>query len=71
MPAVTVDRGQIDRLARPASGAEHVEPQRLGEQCGPDGGRPQHVACEAPIPTAEDDLCLGVRRSVRSIAGPA
>jgi hypothetical protein len=41
---MTVQRTEIDRSARPAAGAEHVQPRRSGDQRGADRGRPQHVS---------------------------
>jgi hypothetical protein len=39
---------------------------RCGEQRGPDGGRPQHVAAggQAPIPAVDDELRLEARGAV-------
>jgi hypothetical protein len=70
---VTVERAQIDRPARSASGAEHIEPRRPGEQCGSDGGRPQHVAAsgKASIPAIDDKLRLEARGAVRLQLGGA
>jgi hypothetical protein len=41
---VTIDGAQINRPARPAGWAEHIEPRRPGDQRGSDRWRPQHVA---------------------------
>jgi hypothetical protein len=63
----TVDGAQINRPARPAAWAEHIEPRRSGDQRRPNGGRPQHVAAggEASVPAIDDELCLKARRAVR------
>jgi hypothetical protein len=49
---MAVDHAQIDCPARPASREEYIEHGVSGDQRGPDGGRPQHVAADgqAPIP---------------------
>jgi hypothetical protein len=63
---VTVHRAQIDRPARSTAGAEDVEPRRSGDQRGPNGGRPQHLAAggQSPIPSVDDELRLGARSAV-------
>jgi hypothetical protein len=65
---MAVDGAQIDRPARPAAGAEDVEPRRSGDQRCPDGGRPQHVAAsgQSRIPALDDELGFGTPSRVRS-----
>jgi hypothetical protein len=57
MPA---HRAEIDRPARPAPRTEDIQPRRPGDQRGPDGRRPQHVAPSAqpPVPTLDDQFRL-------------
>jgi hypothetical protein len=65
---MAVDGAQIDRPARPATRAENVEPRRSGDQRGPYGRRPQHVAPggQTAVPAVDDELCLGARAGRRS-----
>jgi hypothetical protein len=54
---MTVDLPQINRPARAAARAEHIEPRRPGDQRGPDGRRPQDVAAGGKLLVpALDDL---------------
>ena len=63
---MTIDGAQINRPARPAARAEHIEPRRSGDQRSPNGGRPQHVAASghSSIPAVDDELCLEARGPV-------
>jgi hypothetical protein len=53
--------------------AEDVEPRRSGDQRGPNGGRPQHVAAggQSPVPAVDHELRLEARGSVRLQLGGA
>jgi hypothetical protein len=64
---MTVDGPQIDRPARAAARTEDVEPRRPGDQRGPDGRRPQHVAAggQASVPAIDDQLRFEARGAVR------
>jgi hypothetical protein len=55
---MTVQRTEINRSARPAAGAEDIQPRRPGEQRGADRGRLQHVPSgrEPPIPAIDHGL---------------
>jgi hypothetical protein len=66
---VTVDRPQINRPARAASRAEHVEPRRPCDQRGPDRRRPPQVPAggQLPIPAFDDGLRLGARGSIGNL----
>jgi hypothetical protein len=67
---VTIDSPKIDGTARPAAGAEDVEPWRAREQRRPDRRRPQHVPAEGEliVPALNDGLRLGTRGPVGGIA---
>ena len=70
---MAVDSPQIDRPAGPAARTEDVQPGRSGDQRGPDGGRPQHVAAggQTSIPAINDELSLEARGLVRLQLGGA
>jgi hypothetical protein len=55
---VTVDLSKINRPARAAARAEHVEPGRPRDQRGPDRRRPQHVTAGGKllVPALDDAL---------------
>jgi hypothetical protein len=65
---MTIDIPKIDRAARPATGAEHVEPRCSCNQRRPDRRRPQHVTAggEQFVPALDHGLRLGVRGLVGS-----
>jgi hypothetical protein len=70
---VPVDAAEIDRPARPATTAEHIEPPRASEQHRPDG-RPQHVPAEGElvVSSLDDGVGLGARCLVGStFCGPS
>jgi hypothetical protein len=60
---MAVDRPQIDRPARAAAWAKHLEPRRSRDQRGPDCRRPQHVAAGGKllVPALDDCLRFGAR----------
>jgi hypothetical protein len=60
---------KIDRPARAAARAKHVEPRRPRDQCGPDRRRPQHVAARGQllIPSLDDGLRLRARGRVGNL----
>jgi hypothetical protein len=68
-PSIMCRQSPVYGPACPAARAEHIEPRRSGDQRGPNGGRPQHVAAggQAPIPAVDDERCLKARgRNTRS-----
>jgi hypothetical protein len=67
---MAVDLSKVDRPARAAAWAEHVEQWRPRDRRGPDRRRPQHVAAEGKlaVPALNDGLGLGARCLVRGIA---
>jgi hypothetical protein len=63
------DLSKVNRPARAAARAEHVEPRRSRDQRGSDGRRPQHVAAGGKllVPTLDDALCLGARGGIGNL----
>ena len=66
---MAVDLSKINRPARAAARAEHVEPRRPRDQRGPDRRRPQHVAAGGKllVPALDDGLRLGARGSIGNL----
>ena len=66
---MAVDLSKVNRPARAAARAEHVEPRRPRDQRGPDRRRPQHVAAGGKllVPALDDGLRLGARGSVGNL----